>query len=53
MTSYGMSDQCKLFVNTGTGFVNPTEKYGPVGIVGGLNCIHADYDNDGDKDILL
>lgn len=53
MTSYGMQDQCRLFRNTGSGFEDVTEKSGLKGIVSGLNCIHADYDNDGDQDILI
>lgn len=52
-TSYGMSDQCKLFINTGSGFSDKTAESGLTGIVSGLNCIHADYDNDGNKDILV
>lgn len=52
-TSYGMADQCKLFLNTGSGFADATESAGLKGIVSGLNCVHADYDNDGNKDILV
>lgn len=52
-TSYGMEDQCKLFLHTGAGFRDATEEAGLNGIVSGLNCIHADYDNDGHKDILV
>lgn len=53
VTSYGMSDQCKLFINTGNGFDDKTKDAGLEGIVSGLNCIHADYDNDGDVDIFI
>lgn len=53
-TSYGMSDQVKLFINNGKGsFDDKTIEAGLLGITSGLNCIHADYDNDGDKDILI
>ena len=52
-TSYGMSDQSKLFLNTGSGFSDATANSGLEGIVSGLNCIHADYDNDGDNDIFV
>ncbi len=52
-TAYGMLDQCKLFLNTGKGFRDATESAGLIGIVSGLNCIHADYDNDGNKDIFI
>ncbi len=54
ITSSGMMDQAKLFLNTGKGdFEDATERAGITGLLGGLNCIHADYDNDGDKDILI
>lgn len=53
ITSYGMQDQCQFYKNTGSGFVDKTEESGLKGIVSGLNCIHADYDNDGDQDILV
>ncbi len=53
-TSSGMNDQVKLFFNTGNGdFKDVTNDAGLTGILGGLNCIHADYDNDGFKDILV
>jgi hypothetical protein len=53
-TSYGMTDQVKLFLNDGKGgFSDVTEASGLTGIVSGLNSIHADYDNDGNKDILI
>lgn len=54
MTSSGMSDQVKFFLNTGKGdFEDATAKAGLTGITGGLNCTHADYDNDGDLDIFV
>lgn len=53
MTSYGMEDQCKYYVNTGKEFKDFTKEAGLNGIVSGLNCQHADYDNDGHKDILI
>lgn len=52
-TSYGMLDQCQLFINTGKGFENMTKKAGLTGISSGLNTLHVDYDNDGFKDILV
>lgn len=53
-TSYGMTDQVRLFINNGNGgFDDFTEKSGLTGIVGGLNTNHVDYDNDGDQDILI
>lgn len=53
ITSYGMSDQSKLYTNTSNGFIDTTEEAGLKGIVSGLNCIHADYDNDGNIDIFV
>jgi len=53
ITSYGMEDQCHLFTNNGVGFDDSTIDAGLTGIVSGLNCIHADYDNDGYNDILI
>ncbi len=53
ITSYGMEDQCQLYINTGNSFRNATTESGLNGIVSGLNAIHADYDNDGNKDILI
>jgi len=53
-TSYGMQDQVKLYFNNGRGgFIDVIEQAGLTGIVSGLNCIHADYNNDGHKDILI
>ncbi|MDB4721111.1 CRTAC1 family protein [Verrucomicrobiales bacterium] len=43
-----------LFRNTGDGkFVDLTKGSGLDDQLGGLNCIAADYDNDGDADILV
>ena len=53
ITSYGMSDQSKLFTNTSNGFIDTTKEAGLTGIVSGLNCIHADYNNDGNIDIFV
>jgi FG-GAP-like repeat/ASPIC and UnbV len=53
-TSYGMMDPVHLFLADGHGrFVDRTHAAGLDGIVGGLNTVHADYDNDGDNDILI
>ena len=53
-TSYGMEDQAQYFQNDGNGgFTNKTASAGIHGLDGGLNCLHADYDGDGDKDILI
>ncbi|MEO8623929.1 MAG: CRTAC1 family protein, partial [bacterium] len=53
-TSWGLKDPVHLFLGDGKGgFTDATAKAGLRGIVGGLNTIHADYDNDGDVDILV
>jgi hypothetical protein len=45
---------CALFVNRGDGtFEDRSVHAGLERQVGALNCNHADYDNDGDLDILL
>ncbi|MBI1226903.1 MAG: CRTAC1 family protein [Bacteroidetes bacterium] len=54
MTSYGLTDQSKYFRNNGDGtFTENTKDSNLLGITGGLNTLHADYDNDGDVDILV
>ncbi len=54
VTSYGMEDQAQYFENDGNGgFLDKTASAGIKGITGGLNCIHADYDGDGNRDILI
>ncbi|WP_198675301.1 FG-GAP-like repeat-containing protein [Pleomorphovibrio marinus] len=53
-SSFGMSDQLFFYENQGNGtFVNKTKEAGLLGITGGLNLIHGDYNNDGYPDILL
>ncbi len=54
MTSWGLRDPIRLFLNTGDGtFQDATPESGLQGIVSGLNMIHADYDNDGDSDVFV
>ncbi|MEZ4894376.1 MAG: CRTAC1 family protein [Saprospiraceae bacterium] len=54
VTSYGMADQAHFLHNNGDGtFSDRTEAANLTGIVSGLNTIHADYDNDGDQDVLI
>ncbi len=54
VTSYGMMDNVKLYLNNGKGgFDDKTNEAGLNGITSGLNCIHADFDNDGDNDIFI
>lgn len=54
VTSYGMLDPVRLFFAAGDGsFSEVTETANLTGIVGGLNVLHADYNNDGWVDILI
>ena len=53
-SSWGLSDQIHYFENDGNGtFINKTHEAGLTGITGGLNLIHADYNNDGYPDVLV
>jgi len=54
ITSYGLTDPVRFFKNNGDGtFSERTHEANLDGIVSGLNTLHADYDNDGDRDILI
>jgi hypothetical protein len=54
VTSWGLRDQLRLFRNERDGtFTERTEEAGLIGIVSGLNAVHADYDNDGDLDVFV
>jgi hypothetical protein len=55
MTStWDPSGPLRLHRNDGAGgFDDRTRAAGLVGITGGLNLVHADYDNDGDADVLV
>ena len=53
-SSYGLRDQLRFFRNNGDGsFTDRTEAANLVGILSGLNLIHADYDNDGNIDLFV
>jgi len=53
-SSWGLSDQIRLFKNDGNGsFIEKTKEAGLTGLTGGLNVQHADYNNDGFVDILV
>jgi hypothetical protein len=53
-TSYGLDDQMKLYLSDGEGgFVDRTKEAGLTGVVGGLNTVHADYNNDGYEDVFV
>ncbi|HEY7568531.1 MAG TPA: CRTAC1 family protein [Gemmatimonadaceae bacterium] len=54
MTSWGITQPPHLFMaDEHGGYVDQTAKSGLDGIVGGLNTVDADYDNDGNVDILV
>ncbi len=54
VSSWGLRDPLRYFENNGDGgFKERTDAAGLSGLTGGLNLIHADYDNDGDQDILV
>ena len=54
MSSMGLEDPLRFFHNKGDGtFEERTEPAGLEPLVGGLNIIHADYDNDGDDDVVV
>jgi hypothetical protein len=54
VSSSGLRDQLRLFRNNGDGtFTERTYEAGLEGIIGGLNLIHADYDNDGFPDVFV
>jgi len=53
-SAMGLSDPMHYFHNNGDGtFTDRTEAAGLSGIVGGLNIVQADYNNDGSPDILV
>ncbi|HET6277454.1 MAG TPA: CRTAC1 family protein, partial [Candidatus Polarisedimenticolia bacterium] len=54
ISSMGLKDQMRFFHSNGDGsFSDRTEAAGLLGEVGGLNMKHADFDNDGDQDVLV
>ncbi len=53
-TGWGIADPARLFMADGRGgYDERSPQAGLAGIVGGLNTTHADYDNDGDVDVLI
>jgi hypothetical protein len=53
-SSWGLADQLRLFRNNGNGtFTERTREAGIAGIVGGLNMVQTDYNNDGRPDIFV
>ncbi|MBK8564950.1 MAG: CRTAC1 family protein [Saprospiraceae bacterium] len=54
MTAYMLKDPVRFFKNNGDGtFLERTHEANLDGIVSGLNTLHADYDNDGDRDVVI
>jgi len=54
VSSWGPRGHLRVFHNCGDGsFEDRTERAGLTGITGGLNMLGADYDSDGDVDILV
>lgn len=54
VTSYGLDDEPRFYLNDGEGgFVDRTDEAGLTGLVGGLNTVHADYNNDGYEDVFI
>ena len=54
VSSLDLNEQMRFFRNNRNGtFTDHTEEANLIGLVGGLNMVHADYDNDGDLDILV
>ena len=52
--SWGLRDQLRLFHNNGDGtFTERTEEAGLLGLTGGINMTHGDYNNDGFMDVLV
>ncbi len=53
-SSIGLDEPLRCCMNQGDGtFVDRAEAAGLAGLLGGLNLVHADYDNDGDADVLV
>ncbi len=53
-TSYGTRGPMRLYLNDGNGgFNDRTRESGLEGLYGGLNTVHADFDNDGFVDIFV
>jgi hypothetical protein len=53
-TGWGVADPVRVLLGDGRGgFVDRSAESGLRGIVGGLNTVHADYDNDGDVDVVV
>lgn len=52
-SGYGYEETIHLYLGTTDGFIEATDSFQLNGMLGGLNMIHADFDNDGFKDIFV
>ncbi|MCH8903573.1 MAG: CRTAC1 family protein [Bacteroidetes bacterium] len=53
-SSWGIDHQIRLFMSSSDGtFTEKTKEAGLLGLTSGLNMVHADYDNDGYRDVLI
>lgn len=54
VSAWGLDDPIRVFLNRAEqGFIDVTQHSGLEGIVGGLNMVQGDYDNDGLVDVLV
>ncbi len=53
VSSRALRDSIQYFENRGGRFVRRTREAGLTGLIGGLNLVQADYDNDGDEDVFV
>ncbi len=54
VSGFLLTEQARLFFADGEGgYTEVTETAGLQGLPGGLNTTHADYDNDGDRDLFI
>ena len=54
VSSWGLDNQLHYYKNMGNrGFEDQTESANLIGITGGLNMVHGDYDNDGWVDVFV
>ncbi len=53
VSSISLEQPLRLFLHDGEGRIKEKGDFGLMGIGGGNNLLHADYDNDGDQDILV
>ncbi len=54
VSGMGLDEPLRLYRNNGDGsFTEATDAAGLEGLLGGLNMVQADYDNDGDLDVFV